>query len=98
MDAEILMSEHYRITVYVAGMSATARRTLRNLESLQANLPEGMQMDVDVVDVLEQPEIAERERVLATPMVVKEAPEPVRRVIGDLSSREDAISGLDLAI
>ena len=94
----MVMTEHYRIKVYVAGMSATARRTLRNLERLQSDLPAGVEMDVDVVDVLEHPEVAEHERVLATPMVVKESPEPVRRVIGDLSKRENAITGLDLAI
>lgn len=92
------MSERYRITIYIAGRTATARRTLANLERLRERLPGDQKMDIQVVDVLEHPEVAEQEKVLATPMVVRESPDPVRRVIGDLSELEEAIVGLDLAV
>lgn len=92
------MSERYSIKVYIAGRTATARRALANLEKLREQLPGDQTMDIQVVDVLEHPEVAEREKVLATPMVVRESPDPIRRVIGDLSELEEAIVGLDLAV
>lgn len=92
------MSERYTIKVYIAGMTAGSRRALANLEKLRQGLPDDLEMDIQVIDVLEHPDVAERERVLATPMVVKESPAPTRRIIGDLSAREDAMVGLDLAI
>lgn len=90
------MSERYLIKVYIAGMTATARRTLSNLEKLRARLPDDMKLEVQVVDVLENPRVAEEEKVLATPMVVKVQPLPVRRVIGDLASGDEVLTGLDL--
>ncbi len=49
-----------------------------------------------VIDVLERPQLAEDEKILATPMVVKELPLPIRRIIGDLSDSERVLLGLDL--
>lgn len=90
------MSDHYEIRVYIAGMTATARRTLGNLEKLRARLPGDLRLDIRVINILENPQVAEDEKVIATPMVVKYRPEPVRRIIGDLSSETDALAGLDL--
>lgn len=52
--------------------------------------------DLLVVDVLERPQLAEDEKILATPTVVKELPHPIRRIIGDLSDSERVLLGLDL--
>ena len=49
-----------------------------------------------VIDVLERPQLAEDEKILATPTVVKELPHPIRRIIGDLSDSERVLLGLDL--
>jgi len=51
---------------------------------------------VEIIDVLEQPEIAETHRILATPTLIKELPPPLRRVIGDLSDKEKVLLGLEL--
>ena len=51
---------------------------------------------MEIIDVLEQPEIAETHRILATPTLIKELPPPLRRVIGDLSDREKVLLGLEL--
>jgi circadian clock protein KaiB len=51
---------------------------------------------VQVIDVLEHPEEAEQERILATPTLIKQLPPPLRRVIGDLSDREQVLLGLHL--
>jgi len=52
--------------------------------------------EMEVVDVLERPQLAEDEKILATPTVVKELPHPIRRIIGDLSDSERVLLGLDL--
>jgi len=51
---------------------------------------------VDVIDVLEHPALVENEKILATSTLVKQLPEPVRKIIGDLSDREKVLLGLDL--
>jgi circadian clock protein KaiB len=52
--------------------------------------------DLDVIDVLQRPELAEEQRIFATPTLVKESPVPSRRVIGDLTEIRKVLSGLDL--
>lgn len=52
--------------------------------------------DFRVIDIRENPQLAEDERILATPTLIKELPPPIRRVIGDLSDREKVLLGLDL--
>lgn len=54
--------------------------------------------ELAVIDVLERPQLAEHERILAIPTVVKELPPPLRRVVGNLSDRERVLVGLDLAV
>ena len=54
------------------------------------------QYEMAVVDVLERPQLAEDEKILATPTLIKELPPPLRRVIGDLSDKEKVLLGLDL--
>jgi circadian clock protein KaiB len=49
-----------------------------------------------VVDVLERPQLAEDEKILATPTVIKELPLPIRRIIGDMSDSDRVLLGLDL--
>ena len=50
---------------------------------------------MEVIDVLERPRLAEDERILATPLLIKQLPPPLRRIIGDLSDREQVLLGLD---
>ncbi len=56
----------------------------------------GAQYDLEIIDVVEHPQIAEAQRILATPTLVKQLPLPLRRVIGDLSDREKVLFGLEL--
>ncbi len=54
------------------------------------------QYQLEVIDLLQQPQLAEGDQILAIPTVVRKMPEPIRRVIGDLSNEERVIVGLDL--
>ena len=74
------------LRLYVVGGTQASERALRGVERLSAALPDDA--DLEVVDLRKQPEIAERERIVATPLLVRVSPEPVRRVVGDLSDTE----------
>ena len=85
------------LRLYIAGKTATAERAIDNLRKITAELEEGdQQVDVEVVDILEQPQLAEDERILATPVVIKKLPPPLRRIVGDLSELDKVLIGLDL--
>ncbi len=89
------MSGKYRLTLYVTGNTPRSERAIANLLKLCRHHLAG-RYDLSIVDVLEDPETAEEERILVTPTLVKEAPSPVQRIIGDLSDLEAVLMGLDL--
>ena len=89
----------YQLRLYITGMSTTSQRAVNNLRAICQEMSGATLIDhydIDVIDVLENPQLAEREKILATPTLVKELPEPVRKIIGDLSDREKVLIGLDL--
>ena len=74
----------YSFRIYVTGETARSSQAVANLHRLfEAEL--SGRYELEVVDVVERPELAEEERIIATPTVVRRAPPPRRRVIGDLS-------------
>jgi circadian clock protein KaiB len=85
----------YVIKLYVTGQTPRSGRAIDNLRRLCEEELQG-QYDLVVIDVLERPQLAEDEKILATPTVVKELPLPIRRIIGDLSDSERVLLGLDL--
>ena len=82
------------LKLYVVGGTPPSERALSALPGLRLAL--GDDADVQVVDLAQQPEVAERERILATPMLVRQEPAPVRRLAGDLSDTERVIWTLGL--
>ena len=89
------MSETYVLKLYVAGGSTASARALATIERLCRLHLDGRH-ELTVVDVLRDPEAAEAARVVATPTLVREAPAPVRRIVGDLSDHELVLASLDL--
>ena len=84
---------HYSFKLYVTGETTASREAMDNLRRMcETRLPDGYELEV--VDVLEQPEAAERERIIATPTVVRLSPPPKERVIGDLSDMRLAARAL----
>lgn len=79
----------------IAGMTPTAERAINNLRALTSRLEEkGQPVEVEIIDILENPEVAEDEHILATPVVIRK--QPMRRMVGDLSELEKVLTGLDL--
>jgi circadian clock protein KaiB len=83
------------LTLYVAGASPRSRAAETNLRALCRDRLGG-RAELRVVDVVQDPEAAERERVLTTPTVVREHPAPPRRVTGDLGDAVRVLAALDL--
>jgi len=87
----------YKLRLYITGRTPQSQRALENLRQICETDLEGTH-EVEVVDVLEHPTLAEDEKILATPTLVKKLPEPVRKIIGDLSDRTNVLLGLDLMV
>jgi circadian clock protein KaiB len=85
----------YVLRLYVTGKTARAEQAIENLRKICDEELEG-RYDVEIIDVLESPELAEEEKILATPTLIKRLPPPLRRVIGDLSQKEKVLLGLEV--
>ena len=83
------------LKLYVAGSSPRATQAIANLRRICEQELQG-RYDLQVIDVLEHPELAEDDKILATPTLIKQLPPPLRRVIGDLSDSEKVLLGLEL--
>jgi circadian clock protein KaiB len=85
----------YLLTLYVTGTSPRANIAIGNLQRICEQELVG-QYELEVVDVLENPQRAEDEKILATPTLIKQLPPPLRRVIGDLSDKDKVLLGLEV--
>jgi circadian clock protein KaiB len=88
--------EKYLLKLYVTGESPRSKRAIANLRRICDEQFGTGGYALEVIDVLEQPRLAEEAWILATPTVVRETPAPARRIIGDLSDTAQVLLGLDL--
>ena len=86
----------FLLKLYVAGRTPRSEAAIANLRRICEQELDG-RYDLEIIDVLDHPELAEVERILATPTLIKQLPPPLRRVIGDLSDTEKVLLGLELA-
>ncbi|MGB0561295.1 MAG: circadian clock protein KaiB [Spirulinaceae cyanobacterium] len=85
----------YVLKLYVAGNTPSSARALKILKNILEEDFKGVYA-LKVIDVLKNPQLAEEDKILATPTLSKVLPPPVRKIIGDLSDREKVLIGLDL--
>jgi circadian clock protein KaiB len=85
----------YVLKLYVAGNTPNSIRALKTLNNILEKEFQGVYA-LKVIDVLKNPQLAEEDKILATPTLAKILPPPVRKIIGDLSDREKVLIGLDL--
>jgi len=89
------MPKKYLLKLYITGRTPKSEQSIANLRIiLKRELDD--EYELEVIDVLEKPQLAEDEKILATPTLIKKLPAPVRRLIGDLSDTEKVLLGLDL--
>lgn len=83
------------LRLYVAGQTRKSLAALANLRQLcEKHLPGKYR--IEVIDLIEQPQLAQKDQVLAIPTLVRNLPEPIRKVIGDLSNTQRVLVALDL--
>jgi circadian clock protein KaiB len=87
--------EYWDLRLYVAGQTARAVAAFANLQKICEEHLSG-QYRIEVIDLLKNPQLAKGDQILAVPTLVRKLPEPVRKIIGDLSDTEKVLVGLDL--
>ena len=85
----------WQLRLYVADQTANSIAALANLKRLCEGRLVG-RYEIEVIDLLENPELAAADQILAVPTLVRKLPEPVKKIIGDLSQTERILLGLDL--
>ena len=87
--------ERYLLRLYVTGTTANSIRAIANLQKIcEEHLLNGY--DLEVIDLYQQPHLASGDGIVAVPTLVKRAPQPLKRIIGDMSDTERVLHGLNL--
>lgn len=86
----------YKLKLYILGETLLAKRAIKNLEDICGSEELKGEYDMEVINLLEHPALAESEKIIATPVLIKELPRPMRRIIGDLSEHQKVLVGLDV--
>ena len=89
------LDETWELRLYVAGQTPKSVTALANLKKYCEQHLKG-RYKLEVIDLLVHPELAEGDQVLAIPTLVRKVPEPIRKIIGDLSNEEKVLVGLDV--
>lgn len=88
-------SEIWQMRLYVAGQTPKSVTAFANLKKLcEEYLPN--QYQIEIVDLLQHPDLAQQDKILAIPTLVRRLPPPIRQIIGDLSDREKVLVGLEM--
>jgi circadian clock protein KaiB len=87
--------ETYNLRLYIAGQTARSAAALANLKTVCEQHLAG-RYRIEVIDLLEQPQLAAGDQILAIPTLVRRLPEPIKRLIGNLADTERVLVGLDL--
>lgn len=85
----------WELRLYVAGQTPKSLAAFANLKEICEKHLAG-QYHIEIIDLLEQPELASDDQILAIPTLVRKLPEPLRKIIGDLSNTERVLVGLNL--
>jgi circadian clock protein KaiB len=89
--------EKYVLKLYISGMTPRSRVAIRNLQKICDEHLKG-RYELEVIDIYQQPTLARGEQIIAAPTLIKKLPEPVRRLIGDMSATDRVLLGLDLKL
>src|SRR5688500_4801897 len=87
--------EAYQLRLYVAGQTPKSLLAFSNLKGICEEHLHG-RYEIEIIDLLENPQLAKGDQILALPTLVRRLPEPIKKIIGDLSNKERVLVGLDL--
>lgn len=85
----------WQLRLYIAGQTPKSVTALKNLKMYCETHLKG-QYNIEVIDLLVKPQLAEGDQIFAVPTLVRKVPEPIRKIIGDLSNEEKVLVGLNI--
>lgn len=85
----------YLLRLYVAGQTAKSVTAFTNLKKICEEHLEG-KYEIEVIDLMQNPSLAQGDQILALPTLVRRLPQPIKKIIGDLSNTERVLVGLDI--
>lgn len=85
----------YMLRLFITGMTPNSKRAVENIKKICEEHLAG-RYDLQVIDIYQQPSLAEGEQIIAAPTLVKIQPAPLKRLIGDMSDTEKVLSGLGI--
>ncbi|EFO80109.1 KaiB domain protein [Oscillochloris trichoides DG-6] len=88
-------TETWNLRLYIAGQTPRSIKALTNLRTICQTYLEG-RYTIEVIDLIETPQLASRDQILALPTLVRKLPPPIRKIIGDLSDIERVLVGLEI--
>ena len=88
-------AEFWQLKLYVAGQTPKSVTALSNIQKYCEEHLNG-KYTIEIIDLLKEPRLAEGDQILAIPTLVRKVPEPIRKIIGDLSNEEKVLVGLDI--
>jgi circadian clock protein KaiB len=94
-DNKTMKEERWDLRLYVAGKTQKSLTAFKNLKEYCEENLQGL-YSIEIIDLLENPQLAEGDQILAIPTLVRKFPEPMRKIIGDLSDKERVLIGLDI--
>lgn len=91
------MNQHdgYNLRLYVAGQTPKSTAAIANLKKICDTHLTG-RYEIEVIDLTKNPGLAQRHQIIAIPTLIRQLPEPLKRIIGDLSNMEKVLVGLDI--
>jgi circadian clock protein KaiB len=94
-EAKSPQDEVWLLRLYVAGQTPKSVTAVNNLKKICSQYLDG-KYRIEVIDLLENPQLGRGDQILAIPTLVRNLPEPIKKIIGDLSNTERVLIGLDL--
>lgn len=88
-------TDHWNLRLYIAGQTPRSRIALVNLKKICEEYIEN-KYTIEVIDLFESPQMAKNDQIFAVPTLVRTLPEPIKKIIGDLSNTERVLVGLDI--
>ncbi len=85
------------LNLYVIGKTEKSLMAIQNLKKLLKKHEETKDCELRIIDISEHPELADKKKIIATPTLERKLPQPIRRIIGDLSDEEKVLIGLEMA-
>jgi circadian clock protein KaiB len=85
----------YSLRLYVAGQTPKSIAAITNLKKICEQHLAG-RYQIEIIDLMKDPALAQRHQIVAIPTLIRQLPEPLKRIIGDLSNAEKVVVGLDI--